>query len=248
MKTLNDDFKTFCEPNISKIISEDNYIFRIKSFFKYPQKAREFFLSLPKWDCDDLDKNTKPGMETFLPTWANDYLTEKTLFYNKIYPIYKDNVIVNMHYFKMPKKMNSWRSSNGTFDLPHHDHKKGNNIPDMYVLLVNLNDVPIETNFWEFNGNQVIKDDDYNDYVTKFQEKNLNEDLNKLKIPKEIKLHRRIKYDFNESIIYNAARLHNANVTDNFTKENPRITLRYMFYVNESKNLLGYSRKNIDYF
>jgi hypothetical protein len=235
MKTLNEQFKSCCEPNQSKIIFEENNVYKIKNFFKNPVEAKKFILSLPKWDCDDLDNNTKPGMETFLPTWANDYLTQETFNLNKIYPVYKTDAIVNMHYYGMRKKRNLFQSSNGVFDLPHHDYISGEDNLDCFVLLINLNKYEIMTNFWKFNNKELMVSSEYNNFAQKFQKDNEKEKLQSLKIPKELNLFYQAKYNFNEAIIYNAALLHNANVIESYTKENPRITLRYMYYLKHKK-------------
>jgi hypothetical protein len=235
MKTLNEKFKICCEPNQSDIILESNHIFKIKNFFKYPTKAKEFLLSLPKWDCDDLDNNKKPGMEIFLPVWANDYLTQQTFNLHNICPVYKTNALVNMHYYGMKRKKNSLESSNGIFDLPHHDYSSGENDLDCFVLLINLNEYEIITEFWKFNNKELMINDQYNNFITKFQKDNEGKELKSLKIPKELNLSHQAKYNFNEAIIYNSALLHNANVIESYTRENPRITLRYMYFLKRKK-------------
>jgi len=233
--TLNQRFKSCCEPNESKIIFEENNVYKIKNFFKHPIKAKKFILSLPKWDCDDLDNNAKPGMEIFLPVWANDYLTKDTFSLNNITPIHKTDAIVNIHYYGARKKRNLFQSSNGIFDLPHHDYISGENNLDCFVLLINLNQYEIITNFWKFNNKELMINNQYNNFVQKFQKDNEKENLKSLKIPKELDLFYQAKYNFNEAIIYNAALLHNANVVGFYTRENPRITLRYMYYLKHKK-------------
>ena len=235
MKTLNEKFKICCEPNQSNIILESKYNYKIKNFFKYPKKAKKFILSLPKWDCDDLDNSTKPGMEIFLPVWANEYLTQQTFNLNNICPVHKTNAIVNMHYYGMRKKRNLLESSNGIFDLPHHDYISGENNLDRFVLLINLNEYEIITNFWKFNNKELMVNDKYNNFIDKFQKDNEEKKLKSLKIPKELNLSHQAKYNFNEAIIYDAALLHNANVIEFYTRENPRITLRYMYFLKHKK-------------
>lgn len=235
MKTLNERFKICCEPNQSNIILESKYIHKIKNFFKYPTKAKEFLLSLPKWDCDDLENNKKPGMEIFLPVWANEYLTQQTFNLNNICPVYKTDAVVNMHYYGMRKKRNLFQSSNGVFDLPHHDHVSGKNGLDCFVLLVNLNEYEITTEFWKFNDKELMVNNQYNNFSDKFQEDNEGKDLRSLKIPKELNLSHQAKYNFNEAIIYDASLLHNASLIELYTRENPRITLRYMYFVEHKR-------------
>lgn len=243
IKTLNQQFKSCCEPNKFKIISEENNVYKIKNFFKYPFEAKKFILSLPKWDCDDLDNNTKPGMEIFLPVWVNDYLTKDTFKLNNITPIYKTNAIVNMHYYGTRKKRNLFQSSNGIFDLPHHDYISGKDNLDCFVLLINLNEYEIMTNFWKFNNRALMIDNEYEIFVQKFQKNNEKKKLLSLKMPKELNLFYKAKYNFNEAIIYNAALLHNANIIESYTRENPRVTIRYMYYLNHKKlnNTINYN-------
>jgi len=245
MKTLNEQFKSCCETNISKIFYKKNNIFKIKNFFKDPKEARNFLLELPKWDCDDLDGTTKPGMETYLPMWSDRFFMKEIFNLNNIKPLYSDPAIVNMHYYDMPRKANSLRSSNGIFDFPHHDYISKKNSPEMFVLLVNLNFYEIFTNFWKFNGKSLMSNDDYNIFYKNFENTiNKNDlDIKNLKLPKELEIYHQEKYQFNEAIIYNASLLHNACVLPEYTKENPRITLRYMFVV-KSFNIINYDNKS----
>lgn len=237
MTLLNKKFKKYCETSTSKILYEQNNIYKVKNFFKDPIAAKKFILSLNKWECEDADRNTKPGQEIILPPWTGDYLTKKIFSFNNINPVPKIDCIVNIFYYKMRKKQNLFQSSNGTFDLPHHDHKSRENGIDRFVLLVNLNEFEIKTNFWEFNKKKLMDNDEYNNFSWKFQLSNENKNFRLLEMPQELNLYYQAKYNFNEAIIYNASLLHNANIIKFYTKKNPRVTLRFIFDL-EIKNKL----------
>lgn len=228
---LSEQFKEYCKPNLNSKVQEiDDGIYIIEDFFINPIKSSNFFKSLDRWDCDDLANSTKSGMECFLPFWSSTYLMSDILKKNNFFVISDDKCIINMHYYQMKKRHDSYLSSNGTFDMPHHDHISKHNNMEAYVLIVNLNEFDIKTNFWQFNDKKKMDNYDYINFSSHFIEKNKNKNIFDVKMPKEIRICNEVNYKFNEAIIYNSSLLHNASVIKDYTKDDPRVTLNYHFY------------------
>lgn len=134
-------------------------------------------------------------------------------------------------FYGQRKKFDKLQSSNGTFDLPHHDSIDFVNEQKTYVCLINLNDYPIYTNFWSFNGKTLMIDDSYNIFINKINKE--YEDKKKIKkIPENLSLIHTIKYEPNQALVYNSSLLHNANIKEKYTNSSPRTTLRLFFNSN----------------
>ena len=228
MNTLNKNFYSYCKPNLSKIVKITNNIFTIKDFFTNFNQAKNFLNDLNKWECDSYDFTTKSGVESTLPLLTGRYLQDNSLLKINIKNFNLHSIDINFLYYGQRKKFDKLQSSNGTFDLPHHDSIDAPNERKQYVLLINLNDYSISTNFWSFDGNDLMVNDSYMVFIEKIN----NEYKNKKeisKIPKTLSLDHTITYEPNQVLIYNSSLLHNANIEEKYTYSSPRTTLRLFF-------------------
>lgn len=229
MNTLNSKFYSSCKPSNNKIVKLKNNIFTIKNFFVDFDSAKSFLTNLNKWECDMYDFTTKSGMESILPLLTGWYLYDTSSLKNNVKNFDLNSIDINFLFYGQRKKFNNIQSSNGTFDLPHHDSIDLINEQKKYVCLINLNDYPIYTNFWSFNGKTLMSDYSYNIFIDKINKE--YEDKEKIKkIPEGLSLTHTVKYDPNQALIYNSSLLHNANIKKNHTNSSPRTTLRLFFY------------------
>jgi|APGre2960657373_1045057.scaffolds.fasta_scaffold32204_2 hypothetical protein len=236
MNTLNENFYSSCKPNLSKIVKITNNIFTIKDFFVNFNQAKNFLNDLNKWECDYYDFTTKSGAESTLPLLTGRYLQDNSLLKTNIKNFNLCSIDINFLYYGQRKKFDKLQSSNGTFDLPHHDSIDVPNERKQYVLLINLNDYPISTNFWSFDGNDLMVNDSYMVFIEKIN----NEYKNKkemLKIPKTLSLDHTITYEPNQVLIYNSSLLHNASIEEKYTYSSPRTTLRLFFSCDSITNI-----------
>lgn len=239
MNTLNKNFYSSCKPNLSKIVKISNNIFTVKNFFSNFNQAKNFLNSLNKWECDSYDNTSKSGVESTLPLSTGRYLQDNSLLKTSIKNFNLHSIDINFLYYNQRKKFDKLQSSNGTFDLPHHDSI---DVENLYVLLINLNDYSISTNFWSFEGNSLMVDDSYMIFIEKINKEYKNQkDI--LKIPKTLSLDHAITYEPNQVLIYNSSLLHNANIEEKYTYSSPRTTLRLFFSCDSITNA-----SNINYF
>ena len=242
MNTLNKNFYSSCKPNLSKIVRITNNIFTIKDFFTNFNQAKNFLNDLNKWECDSYDFTTKSGAESRLPLLTGRYLQENSLLKTNIKNFDICSVDINFMYYGQRKKFDKLQSCNGDFDLPHHDSIDVINEQKLYVLLINLNDYPISTNFWSFEGNSLMVNDSYMIFI-----ENINKEYKNKKeiiqIPKTLSLDNIITYEPNQALIYNSSLLHNANIEKKYTYSSPRTTFRIGFRCHSIINTY-----NIDYF
>lgn len=241
MNTLNRKFYSSCKPNTSEIIKLKSDIFTIKNFFVDFNLAKNFLSNLNKWECDFYDFTTKSGMETTLPSLVGMYLYDKSSLKTNIKDFNLISVDINFLYYGQIKKFNKLQSSNGIFDLPHHDSIDIDKERKTYVLLINLNDFPIYTNFWSYSGKFLMNDHSYDNFINNVNKEYEVNRENK-KIPSDLSLEYSIKYEPNQALIYNSSLLHNANIEEKYTYSSPRITFRLFF---ESYSIF---RNNINYF
>ena len=242
MNTLNKNFYSSCKPNLSKIFKISNNIFTIKDFFVNFDQAKNFLNDLNKWECDFYDFTTKSGAESTLPLLTGRYLQDNSLLKTNIKNFNLHSIDINFLYYGQRKKFDKLQSSNGTFDLPHHDSIDVTNEQKQYVLLINLNYSPISTNFWSFEGNSLMVDDSYMIFIEKINKEYKNQ-KELLKIPKTLSLDNTITYEPNQVLIYNSSLLHNANIEEKYTYSSPRTTLRLFFSCDSITNA-----SNINYF
>lgn len=248
INTLNDSYKKYCEPNYKsyKKIDSGNIVI-IDDFFKNFDHARDFLTTRDKWQCGPYQGNEKPGYETIFPDWIGKSLIQKYILDNKM-----DNVLDNsytaMCNFNYHDSTPVFSLSNSNF-YPHVD-----NISNGYICLVNLNSVSITTNFYSYKNIKYCSDpklladwDTHTSIMTKkllkfYKDKKrslIREDVKRFLDENEdtnIKLVNQIQYNPNQAIIYPAIAFHSANVTENFTKTNPRCVLRILFEVKNASN------------
>lgn len=228
MSTLNSQFYSSCKPSDSKIIKLKKDIFTIKDFFVDFDSAKSFLSNLNRWECDMYDNTSKSGMESKLPLLTGYYLYDKSSLKKNIINFALGSVTVNFLFHGQMKKFNKTNSSNGTFDLPHHDYIDLTGKQKKYVCLINLNNYPIYTNFWTFNGKSLMTDNSYDVFINKVNKE--YEDERKIKkIPENLSLNCSIKYYPNQALIYNASLLHNANIKEKHSYSSPRTSLRIYF-------------------
>ena len=240
MNTLNKNFYSSCKPNLSKIVKINNNIFTIKDFFVNFNQAKNFLNDLNKWECDFYDFTTKSGVESTLPLLTGRYLQDNSLLKTSIKNFNLHSIDINFLYYGQRKKFDKLQSSNGTFDLPHHDSIDVTNEQKQYVLLINLNDYPISTNFWSFEGNSLMVDDSYMIFIDKINKEYKNK-KESLKIPETLSLDHAVTYEPNQVLIYNSSLLHNANIEKKYTYSSPRTTLRLFFSCDSITNILNIS-------
>jgi hypothetical protein len=228
MNTLNKNFYSLCKPNLSKIVKIKNNIFTIKNFFNNFDQAKKFLNNLDKWECDSYDFTSKSGLQSILPLSTGEYLQDNSSLKFDVKNINLHSIDVNFLYYGQKKKFDKLQSSNGSFDLPHHDSIDIPNKQKKYVFLINLNDYPISTNFWSFEGNNLMVDDSYLFFIDKINKEYQNQ-KNIFKIPKSLSLDYEITYEPNQVLIYNSSLLHNANIKEKHTYSSPRTTLRLFF-------------------
>ena len=237
MNTLNKNFYSSCKPNLSKIVKISNNIFTIKDFFVNFNQAKNFLNDLNKWECDFYDFTSKSGAESTLPLLTGRYLQDNSLLKTNIKNFNLHSIDINFLYYGQRKKFDKLQSSNGTFDLPHHDSI---DVENLYVLLINLNDYPISTNFWSFEGNSLMMDNSYNIFIEKINKEYKNQ-KESLKIPETLSLDHAVTYEPNQALIYNSSLLHNANIEEKYTYSSPRTTLRLFFSCDSITNISNIS-------
>lgn len=234
MDTLNSQFYQDCKPNSSELLKIDNHTYTIKNFFSNFESSKKFLTQLNKWQCDCYDFTTKSGKESVLPNLCGMYLYDKSCLKKHIKNFNLFSININFLFFNQIKKFDKLQSSNGTFDMPHHDSIYNLNQQKTFVCLINLNDYDISTNFWSFNDNQIMEDDSYLIFIEKM---NQNYKLSKKnpKMPENVSLVKRITYEPNQALIYNASFLHNADIKENHSQSSPRTTLRLFFSCDDIK-------------
>ena len=222
MNTLNSRFYSSCKPSDSKIIKLE------KDFFVDFDSAKSFLSNLDRWECDMYDNTAKSGMESELPLLTGCYLYDKSSLKNNAKNFRLESINVNFLFYGQRKKFDLMQSSNGTFDLPHHDYIDFGDEQKKYVCLINLNDYPIYTNFWLFNGKSSMTDNSYNIFINKVNKEYRDERKIK-KIPENLSLNYSIEYNPNQALIYNSSLLHNANIKEKHSYSSPRTSLRIFF-------------------
>lgn len=230
LEILNDSFNESCEPGY------DNYkkykdILIVEDFFKNFDLAKNFFRRVPFWDTK-FSTNNKPGLESFLPPWVGKVLLEK--YFKMVNHQQIDDSIstcVNVLYKEKRKKTHI--SSLST--VPHTDSYPINQHVIQGVVLINLNDFPITTNFWSFDNQMFVHSErdktEYNNFLIEY-EKNMKD------LEKYLKTEYSVQYNPNTLIYYPSNIYHSALIEDFHTQINPRVSLciRYDFLNKKSMN------------
>lgn len=228
MKTLNSQFYSSCKPSNSKIIELKKDIFTIKDFFVDFDSAKNFLSNLNIWECDLYDNTAKSGLQSELPLLTGYYLYDRSSLRENIKNFSFLSANVNFLFHGQRKKFGKMQSSNGTFDLPHHDNIDFSDEQKKYVCLINLNDYPIYTNFWIFNEKSLMTDYSYIDFIKKIN-KEYSDERKIRKIPDNLSLNYSVEYHPNQALIYNSSLLHNANIEQKHSYSSPRTSLRIFF-------------------
>lgn len=248
-ETLNDLYMKSCKPKCKSYQKILDNVTLIDNFFEDFDAARNFFINREKWKCISYQDHSKPGYETIFPNWVGKSLMENYVADNKIN--YENNEYLtecNFFYYSN----NIWSLSNSNY-FPHIDGTPNSSVIK-YICLININLVPVSTKFYTFEGNDYCdsnikpKWDNYYKKITKELQQYYNKEIitkdevklfldNKQKL--DVKCIKYAKYEPNQAIVYPANLFHSANVTEEFTEENPRSLIRVSFNGNfiENKNM-----------
>lgn len=240
MKLLNESYNNSCKPKCESYIKISNNITLIDNFFENFEAARSFFISRDKWKCIPYQGHSKPGYESLFPDWIGKSLMEKFILDNKIVDDLNSYATICNFFYNESSPM--WTISNSTY-FPHIDSIQVENILQ-YICLINLNNIPVSTNFYTYKNQEYCSDkiksewDDYQgDIVKKFLshcgKKNTTRDEFKIFLDKKqnlkIKLIKEVEYKSNQAIVYPANLFHSPNALKEFSKDNPRSLLRITF-------------------
>lgn len=252
MKTLNQLYNNSCKPAYKLYKKITNNITLIDNFFENFDNARDFFISRENWKCISYQDHSKPGNESFFPSWVGKSLMEKYISDNKIIENKYSYEVVCNHFYNQSNY--SWSIANSSY-YPHFDdiERKG---MLQYICLINLNLTPVSTKFYTFKNTQYISEETEEEYINyiKFIENEIKKYYNKTNITKneikiflnkkkysKIKLLGKVTYNPNQAIVYPANILHAPNLTEEFFENNPRVLLRIAFDQKIAKN------KNFNY-
>jgi hypothetical protein len=251
MKSLNELYNKSCKPKCGSYKKISSNITLIDNFFEDFDSARDFFINREKWQCIPYQDHSKPGHESLFPNWIGKSLMEKYVLDNKIsddmnsYNIECNFLYNNSNYI--------WSVSNSN-DLPHIDGVENDNMLEQ-ICLINLNKVLVSTKFYTYKNKEYCTSetkDEWNNYSKKLNIKlkeyynykdNITIDEVKLFLDTQnldTKLIKIVEYKPNQAIIYSVNLFHSANVTQEFTEENPRCLLRIIFDEKSNKNIINY--------
>lgn len=243
MNSINKEFYSTCKPSSNKLFKIKGEIFSIENFFVDFENAKKFLSNLNIWECDHYDLTTKSGLQSILPSSCGIYLFDLSSLSTYIENFHLEYIDVNFMYYKQKKKFDMVQSSNGTFDLPHHDNIDYPNSPKKYVFLVNLNDCPISTNFWSFNNKELMCDNSYLKFINEvnslYKQKKENIDVSE-----HLFMNKSITYQPNQALMYNSSLLHNADIEKKYNLNLPRTTFRMFF---TCTNIINFQKERISY-
>lgn len=240
MNLLNELYNKSCKPKYESYIKISNNITLIDDFFENFQSARNFFINRDKWKCISYQENSKPGYESLFPDWVGKSLMEKFILDNKI--VDDSNSYTTTCNFFYNESSPIWTLSNSNY-FPHIDSIQDEDILQ-YICLINLNNIPVSTNFYTYKNQEYCNDeiesewgyyeiDMEKEFRSHCCKKNITRDEAKIFLDKKqnlkIKLIKEVEYKSNQAIIYPANLFHSANVIQEFTKDNPRTILRIAF-------------------
>ena len=242
IKNLNDLYYESCKLKCENYKKISNNITLIDNFFENFEDSKNFFTSREKWKCTSYQGNAKPGYETIFPNWCGKLLMEKYLFDNRI--IYDSNsceMVCNFFYHDDEELV--WAISNSNY-YPHIDSLQNGDILN-YICLINLNSLPVSTNFYTYKNkkycNNKIEFDEFDEYTLNMSDEIVeyyNKKLitrNEIKIflnkkqKSHIKLIKSVEYAPNQAIVYAGNLFHSPNVTEEFDQNNLRSLIRINF-------------------
>ena len=239
MELLNELYNKSCEPKCESYKQISSHITLIDNFFEDFETARDFFINREKWECIPYQEHSKSGYESLFPKWIGKSLMEKYVLNNKISDDMNSYTIACNFFYNNSNHV--WSLSNSNY-FPHIDGTERYNIL-RYICLINLNKVPVSTKFYTYKNKKYCTSEmrnEWNEYdkkITKevvkyYNKNNITRDEVKLFFDNQkldVKLNNVIKYNSNQAIIYPENLFHSANVTQEFTEENPRVLLRIAF-------------------
>lgn len=238
MKSLNTNFYSDCDISYNDYIFETEDILRIPNFFRSIEKARKFLMDLDIWETSIYDNTSKPGAEGIMPPWTARFLLERYFLKFDINCDFNSFTACVNHFYK-DKKVKKNITSSTLF--PHVDgYLMIENEEQLlnYIVLINLNDHPITTNFWTFKNKNCVETREeslaYDDYLKQYS--NVNWDVQKVEIPEDLKIVNSITYSPNEAVIYPSNIFHSVQLDKTHEKNNPRSSLR-LSYVTKVKKL-----------
>jgi hypothetical protein len=254
MKSLNDLYNKSCKPKCGSYKQISSHITLIDNFFEDFETARDFFINREKWKCIPYQDHSKPGHESLFPNWIGKSLMEKYVLDNRISDDMNSYTIVCNFMCNQPNY--SWSIANlisNSTHFPHYDGVESDNILGQ-ICLINLNKVSVSTKFYTYKNKEYLTNetiDEWNNYIknltTKLKEyynkDNISRDEIKLFLDTQkldTKLIKTVEYKPNQAIIYSENLFHLANITQEFTKDNPRCLLRIRFDKKFNKNMINY--------
>jgi len=254
MNLLNESYNNSCKPKCESYIKISNNITLIDNFFENFKSARNFFINRDKWECTPYQGHSKPGYESIFPNWIGTSLIEKFILDNKIIDdINSYKIACNFFHNQLGS---IWSISNSCC-FPHVDSVQIKDI-FQYICLINLNDIPVSTKFYTYKNQEYCSSEiaaEWKEYVGNVQKElrdyygkeNITRDEFKIFLDKKqdlsIKLIKEVEFKPNQAIVYAANLFHSPNITQEFTKDNPRILLRISFdrKITELKKKFKYS-------
>lgn len=201
----------------------DSGLLKIKNVFEDPNLPIKFQDLLSKWESCN---SAKPGiMSLQLPYWTANYVLRQ-LFDFQCQWRDSQSEFIYFYWNNESRDCSSDDLRSNNCLLPHTDTDSSKK---SLIFLVNLNNRPIRTGFWKFDGSsyEELPPDKsvYYQYSGNITEDNIHEMTNNGRLDKEFD----IEYHFNEAILYPANRFHQPIIDKFYTRETPRILLRYCY-------------------
>lgn len=234
METMDQLYRYCSEINENFEISEYNdQVILVKNLYKNPERMVKFQSLLSKWESCS---NAKPGiMSLKLPYWTGTDIAVDVLNLEDKFDDFLTDVEFYYFYYNntgLDSEIDDLRSNNCT--LPHTDPGTDRSITNL-IGLVNLNKRPVKTGFWSFEGNIVEETEEicdrYNEYAVQINHQNYSKKINNGILDNIFN----IEYNFNEAIFYNASCFHQPVIDKYYTRENPRIMMRFSYVLDEEQ-------------
>ena len=251
MSSLNDLCIKYCKPKCESFTQVSKDITLIDNFFEDFEEAKKFFKSREKWDCLPFQGHDLPGYLSIFPKWIGKYVMSEYISKNeKTDEIKVESTVCNFRH----NEQKCWSAVSSDF-FPHVDGvEEGESLN--HICLVNLNDVPVHTNFYTYKNEEYCRKkiyDEWNYYCKKINDQVLNHykkyDITRNEVKSflddkklETKLIRKVEYKPNQAIIYPVDLFHSPSVSLEFSKNNLRSMLRITFIRKKLSQL-----NNIDY-
>lgn len=241
MKSLNDYYNSSCKPAHNNYYKLINNTFLIDNFFEDFKSAKKFLFDLQKWKSTSFQIHSKSGWESLLPSWVGRYLLQKFVHCNKISDdLFSYSAIVDYRFNNSNEDV--WNLSHSTY-FPHYDSISDDYV--QFICLVNLNEVPVCTNFYTYKNNNFCNEELRESWIKydfemneKLKELYKNQKISTDKVknflylnPEDMK-HKfsySLTYNPNQAIVYQSNMLHSPNVPKNFNIQKPRALLRISF-------------------